>query len=186
MANEAEQKQQAILRFWLSEIELEDWYVKNADFDAIMRARFLTDVEAALAGKLDNWANSDDGRLALILLLDQLTRNLFRDAPRALAGDDKALALSQAAVENGQLKREPDVFRRIFMLMPFMHSEALDVQTHALDLFDEYADDKSADYAKRHFDVIKEFGRFPHRNEILSRPSSDAELVYLARPDAGF
>ena len=107
-----------------------------------MRARFQDIVEQALAGKLTDWHDRPDGCLASIILLDQMTRNIFRDTPRAFAGDDMALALSRQAVEQGQLVKEKDVFRRIFLLMPFMHSEDLAVQGEGLGLFRKYTDEK--------------------------------------------
>jgi uncharacterized protein (DUF924 family) len=179
-------KEQEILDFWFNDIERADWYRKSEVFDAQMRMRFSTQVEQALAGALNGWAVSPDGRLALILLLDQMTRNLFRDTPRAFVGDGAALALSQAALQDGQLDKEPNVFRRIFTLMPLMHSEDLAVQKQSVTLFQKYADEKSSDYAQRHLDVIEKYGRFPHRNAILGRASTKAEKQYLAQPNAGF
>lgn len=179
-------KEQEILDFWFNEIERADWYRKDEAFDAQMRTRFLTQVEQALAGAFDGWAVSANGRLALILLLDQMTRNLFRDTPRAFAGDGAALALSQAAIHEGQLDKEPNVFRRIFTLMPLMHSENLDVQKQSVTLFQKYADERSSDYAQQHLEVIEKYGRFPHRNAILGRASTNAEKAYLAHPNAGF
>lgn len=180
------EKQKEILEFWFNEIEREDWYRKSDAFDTMMRTRFLNKVELGLEGRLDHWALRDDGRLALILLLDQMTRNLFRDTPRAFAGDEMALRLSQSAAKNGQLDRQADVFRRVFLLMPFMHSEDLSVQKQAVKLFSKYGDGTTSDFARRHFDVIEKYGRFPHRNAILGRVSNAAEQEYLARPDAGF
>ena len=179
-------KEQEILDFWFNEIERADWYRKDDAFDAQMRSRFLDDVERALAGALNDWAQKPEGRLALILLLDQMTRNLFRDTPRAFAGDAAALALSQAALQDGQLEKEDDVFRRIFTLMPLMHSEDLAVQQQSVALFARYGDENSRDYAQQHLEVIEKYGRFPHRNAILDRRSTAAEKEYLAQPDAGF
>ncbi|MCH1486597.1 MAG: DUF924 domain-containing protein [Alphaproteobacteria bacterium] len=179
-------KKQEILDFWFSEIERTDWYRKSDSFDAIMRQRFSADVDNALEGRLDDWARSPDGRLALILLLDQMTRNLFRDTPRAFSGDEIALGLSQAAVAEGQVEQELNVFRRIFLLMPFMHSEDMAVEQKSVTLFAKYADANSTDFAQRHLSLIEQFGRFPHRNKILGRASTDAEKEYLAQPDAGF
>ena len=179
-------KKQEILDFWFSEIERTDWYRKSDSFDAIMRQRFSADVDNALEGRLDDWARSPDGRLALILLLDQMTRNLFRDTPRAFAGDEMAPGLSQAAVAKGQVEQELNVFRRIFLLMPFMHSEDMAVEQKSVTLFAKYADANSTDFAQRHLSLIEQFGRFPHRNKILGRASTDAEKEYLAQPDAGF
>ena len=147
--------------------------------------RFSSAIENAMAGKLDSWEESETGCLALIILLDQFTRNVFRDTPRAFAGDKRALALSQLCCDKDYLTN-PDVQRRQFMLMPMMHSENLAFQDAALPLFKKYASEKDYEYAEKHRDIIARFGRFPHRNVILGRKSSNEELEFLKQPGSSF
>ena len=147
--------------------------------------RFSIAIENAIAGKLDSWEESETGCLALIILLDQFTRNVFRNTPRAFAGDKKAIALSQLCCDKDYLTN-PDIQRRQFMLMPMMHSENLAVQDAALPLFKKYASGKDYEYAEKHRDIIVRFGRFPHRNVILGRKSSNEELEFLKQPGSSF
>ena len=147
--------------------------------------RFSSAIENAIAGNLGNWEESETGCLALIILLDQFTRNVFRDTPRAFAGDERALALSQLCFNKDYLTNL-DIHRRQFMLMPMMHSENIAVQDTALPLFKKYASEKDYEYAEKHRDIIARFGRFPHRNVILGRKSSNEELEFLKQPGSSF
>lgn len=126
------------------------------------------------------------GGLALVLLLDQFPRQLWRESAMAFAGDGPALALSQRAVHWGWVEAEPEQPRRQFWLMPLMHSEELAAQDAALPLFRKFVDARTADFALRHRDVIAQFGRFPHRNAALGRVSSAEELAFLKTPGSGF
>ena len=134
---------------------------------------------------MDSWEESEPGCIALIILHDQFTRNVFRDTPRAFAGDKRALALSQLCFNNDYLTN-PDVQRRQFMLMPMMHSEDLVVQDAALPLFKKDTTVKDYEYAEKHRDIIARFGRFPHRNVILGRKSTNDELEFLKQPGSSF
>ena len=174
-----------ILNFWFIECKPEQWFKKNEDFDRMIEKRFSGTIEDALEGKLDSWEETETGCLALIILLDQFTRNVFRDTPRAFAGDERALALSQLCFNNDYLTNL-DIHRRQFMLMPMMHSENLAVQDTALPLFKKYASEKDYEYAEKHRDIIARFGRFPHRNVILGRKSSNEELEFLKQPGSYF
>ena len=158
---------------------------KNEDFDQMIEKSFSSAIEDAIEGKLDSWEETETGCLALIILLDQFTRNVFRDTPRAFAGDERALALSQLCFNNDYLTNL-DIHRRQFMLMPMMHSENLAVQDTALPLFKKYASEKDYEYAEKHRDIIARFGRFPHRNVILGRKSSNEELEFLKQPGSSF
>ena len=178
-------EQEDILNFWFAECTPEQWFKKDSDFDKMLEARFADTVERALAGKLDSWADSDSGCLALILLLDQFTRNIFRDTPRAFAGDEKALELSFRCNENGCLANA-DIHWCHFMLMPMMHSEDIDVQDISLTLFKKLNLQNVYDYAVRHRDTVERFGRFPHRNSILGRLSTNEELEFLTQADSSF
>ena len=174
-----------ILNFWFKECRPEQWFKKNEDFDQMIKNRFSSAIENAIAGKLDSWEKSETGCLALIILLDQFTRNVFRDTPQAFAGDKKALALSKTCCDKGYLSN-PDVKRRQFMLMPMMHSEILAVQDASLPLFKKYASKKDYEYAEKHREIIARFGRFPHRNVILGRKSINEELEFLKQPGSSF
>ena len=175
-----------ILNFWFEDISPEAWFTKDAQFDQQLKQRFGDLVEKALAGQLDKWAENGDGRLALILLLDQMTRNIFRDTPRAFAGDEMACALSLRSVAEGILESEPNIHKRQFMLMPMMHSEDLEIQTRSLPLFKAFTLEMTYDYAVKHYEIVERFGRFPHRNSILGRPSTVEETEFLKQPGSSF
>jgi len=175
----------AILAFWFDEIKPEQWFRKDPSFDALINNRFESTIIAALSAKLDDWAAKPDSCLALILVLDQFTRNIYRDTPRAFAGDDMALALALRAIDRGFLD-STDPNHRHFLLMPLMHSEDLTVQDMSLPLFAEHTSPLTLEYAQKHRDIIAKFGRFPHRNVILGRPSSDEEIEFLKQPGSSF
>ena len=174
-----------ILNFWFIECKPEQWFKKNEDFDRMIEKNFSSTIEDAIEGKLDSWEETEIGCLALIILLDQFTRNVFRDTPQAFAGDERALALSTLCFNKDYLTNL-DIHRRQFMLMPMMHSENLAVQDTALLLFKKYASEKDYEYAEKHRDIIARFGRFPHRNMILGRKSSNEELEFLKQPGSSF
>ncbi len=168
-----------------------EWFRKDPAFDAAIRERFGKDVDAALAGEREAWNSGAAGCLALILLLDQFTRNIFRDTPQAFAGDAAALALADTAIADACDRALPPV-RRWFLYLPFMHAESLPVQERSVALFGELARQggdafaSALDYAVRHRDVIARFGRFPHRNAILGRESTLAESAFLKLPGSSF
>ena len=168
----------------------EVWFRKSPAFDAEIRERFGAALEAALAGRLHEWEATPEGALARILLLDQFTRNAFRDTPRAFAGDPQALATARALVAGGS-DRQLVPMQRWFVYMPFEHAEDPAAQDESVRLFTELSQQASGfesalDYALRHRDVIRRFGRFPHRNAILGRDSTESERDYLRQPGAGF
>ena len=175
-----------VLAFWFVETRPRQWFGKDAAFDALVRERFLGLTRHALTGDLDAWSAAATGGLALVLLLDQFPRQIWRDTAMAFAGDPQALPLSLQAVERGWLEAEPEQARRQFWLMPLMHSEDLAVQEAALPLFERFSDSRTADFARRHRDVIARFGRFPHRNALLGRVSSAEELSFLQTPGSRF
>jgi uncharacterized protein (DUF924 family) len=167
-----------------------EWFRKDAAFDAGIRSRFLADVEAALAGRLAAWADDRDGILALLILLDQFPRNLFRGTAKAFAGDGEALRLARQALDRGWDANRAAV-EKLFIYLPFEHSEALADQERSLALFAALAAahpgcEGFLDYARRHHEVIARFGRFPHRNVALGRVSTPEEQDYLAQPGSGF
>lgn len=174
-----------IRQFWFTETSPKQWYKKDLDFDRLIAERFGKTITAALAGRLDRWADNAPDCLALILILDQFTRNVFRNNPRAFSGDEMALALSLRCVERGYLDSSVAAHKQ-FMLMPMMHSEELAIQDQSLPLFAAHTGAQTHEYAVKHRDIIAEFGRFPHRNKILGRPSTPAELAFLEQPGSSF
>lgn len=167
-----------------------EWFRKDAAFDAQVRARFGAALEQALAGGLADWCGEPEGTLALILVLDQFTRNAFRDTPRAFAGDARALALARGLVASGA-DRSLARFPRAFAYLPFEHAESLEAQQQSVVLYEalaaEYPDAaEELDYALRHRDIVARFGRFPHRNAILGRPSTAEEVTFLQQPGSRF
>lgn len=166
------------------------WFKKDAAFDALLRERFGALLDAACAGELDAWCAAPEGALALVIVLDQFSRNCHRGTPRAFAADDKALAIARAMVASGDDLRLPTVEHRAFAYLPFEHAETAEAQRESLRLFGELAKDPQAkgyyDYAVRHADVIARFGRFPHRNAQLGRESTQAEAAFLSQPGSRF
>jgi uncharacterized protein (DUF924 family) len=179
--------QSEILKFWFEETEPEQWFQKNSDFDAAIRNRFDNDYAMAMDGIYDGWMDTPKGCLALIILLDQFPRNMFRDRLQMFASDGKALSIAKHAVAKG-FDKDMTLHEKVFTYLPFEHSENLDDQIKSLELFAPTRDENPLfyDYAKKHYDVIKKFGRFPHRNAILERQSTKLEEEYLAKPGSGF
>jgi uncharacterized protein (DUF924 family) len=176
----------SVLSFWFEEITPENWFTKSADFDKRLETQFEKLVLQALNGQLDRWAGNSDGCLALILLLDQMTRNIYRETPKAFAGDEIACALSLRAAADKKIEAESYEAKRQFFLMPMMHSEDIAIQDASLPLFKAHTSERTYDYAIRHRDIVARFGRFPHRNAILGRPSSDEEIIFLKEPKSSF
>ncbi len=179
-----------VLTFWFEDnpsIRQKKWFEKNDTFDQDC-ARFIPPIRAARAHHHDSWTSTPRGALALIVLLDQLSRNAFRGQAEAFAADPRAHAIAHAAIARG-FDTALTPFERMFVYLPFEHAENLESQTEAVRLFETLREDLGAetvDYAHRHHAVIAAFGRFPHRNVILGRVSTAAEEAYLARPGFGF
>ena len=170
-----------VLREWFSDPER--WWKPDAAFDDYLRDTYGDDVEAAIQGKLDDWARSPRSALALVILLDQFARNIHRGTPRMYAGDAKAVAMSLAVIESGaDASLSPD--ERQFLYMPLMHSEDGSIQQRSLEKFRELG--QSVDYAERHAEIVLRFGRFPHRNAILGRNSTPEEIEFLKQPGSSF
>jgi len=167
------------------------WFVKKDDFDDAIRTRFGATIEQALAGGLRDWdAAGPQGVLARILVLDQFTRNAYRNTQQAFAGDALALAAARQLVDAGADRTLPPL-QRAFVYMPFEHAEDAWMQERAVELFGMLAAEHSGfdemlDYAHRHRGVIARFGRFPHRNEILGRASTPEEAEFLRQPGSRF
>ncbi len=169
-----------VLKFWFEDIEPATWWKVDPDFDAGVRMRFQPALEAAASGTFDHWTATPDGALALIILLDQLSRNIFRGQARAFEQDAKALAVAKEAISR-EIDMKVPADRRAFFYMPFMHSENLAFQDKCIALVTERLgpDSGTLGHAKWHRDVIAEFGRFPFRNRALGRETTAAEAEWL-------
>lgn len=190
---------ESILTFWFGERPAGEpsgrWFNGGPAFDAEIRERFEGVVEVALNGGLEEWAATPRGRLALLLVLDQFPRNLFRGAARAFAGDPRALTLALDGIARGDDRALPPLLR-VFCYLPLEHAEDPVLQDRCVELFtalrgetgppEENLFDGFLDYARRHREVIARFGRFPHRNAVLGRADTATETAYLAEPGAGF
>lgn len=175
-----------ILNFWFSPQSKANWFKRSMDFDATIRARFLAAWYQARAEDFARWADESDGALALIILLDQFPRNMFRASPLAFASDAQALDLARAAIAR-DFDQAQAADRRRFFYLPFEHSEDLADQKACVQFFkDRTQDPEGLDYAQRHLAVIERFGRFPHRNIVLGRLSTAEEEAYLREPGSGF
>jgi len=174
-----------VIGFWFDEISPRDWWRKDATVDAQIKARFEPTHAAAARGELFAWRATAEGRLAEIIVLDQFSRNIYRDTPRAFTCDTVALVLSQEAVARGS-DRELPLPRRSFMYMPHMHSESRLIHARAVVLFGQPGLEGGLEYELQHKRIIDRFGRFPHRNAALGRPSTPEEIEFLKRPGAAF
>lgn len=175
-------KPQNILNFWFEELEPKQWWVKDLSLDAMIKERFIDVHQAAMAGELFSWRDTPQGRLAEIIVLDQFSRNMFRDKPESFASDALALCLAQTAVAVGDDLKLSDQ-QRSFLYMPYMHSESLLIHDEAMKLFKDLG---NLDFEIKHRDIIVEFGRYPHRNEILGRESTAEEIEFLTQPGSSF
>lgn len=176
---------QVILDFWFKEITPAEWFGKNDDFDNLIRERFEALTESAAKSELYEWRETIEGRLAEIIVLDQFSRNLWRDTPKAFAQDPMAMALAQEAVQHPDYQKLPAIQRK-FILMPYMHSESAKIHRQAVELFKALDDDYTFDYEIRHKEIVDRFGRYPHRNHILGRESTAEEIEFLKQPGSAF
>jgi len=161
------------------------WFSGGTPVDTEIRQLFGGDIERAIDGRYDGWAATPRGALALLLLLDQFTRNAFRGTARAFAGDHRALAIARKAVARG-FDRRFNEHARIFFYLPFEHSESLGDQHVCIGLIARFRPPRSLRWAVQHRNIVARFGRFPHRNAVLARPSTAAEEAYLASPHERF
>jgi uncharacterized protein (DUF924 family) len=188
---------EAVLDFWFGppddpghRLPRPAWFRKDPAFDQQVRERFGPTIEAALAGRLGAWASEPLPALAQVIVLDQFTRNAFRDTARAFAGDERALVAAQAMVDAGQDRGLSGVQRQ-FVYMPFEHAEDRAAQEQALRLFARLGEDEPAladllRWAQAHHDIVARFGRFPHRNALLGRTSTPEEEAFLKTPGSSF
>lgn len=178
-------KAQTVLDFWFKELTPQQHFEKNEALDREISNRFLKVHDQVAKGETFNWRQTPQGRLAEIIILDQFSRNMFRGTPQSFAFDNLALILAQEAIlHKMNQKLTPD--ERAFLYMPFMHSESSLIHQEGLVLFDQPGLESFLDYEQRHYDIIKEFGRYPHRNEILGRESTEKEKEFLLQPNSSF
>ena len=166
-----------VITFW-RKAGRDKWFNRDDAFDAAIRDNFLSTYEDAHAGKLKDWQNAPETALALAIVLDQFPRNMFRSDPRAWQSDGQARAVARHALERGFDQQVPEDVRTFFYL-PLMHSETLHDQEQCVALYEALGDENSLEYAKIHAEVIRRFGRFPHRNRVLGRETTPEEQAFL-------
>jgi uncharacterized protein (DUF924 family) len=184
-----------VLEFWFSEQVRPLWFEQNAAFDEEIRARFGANVAAAGVGDLDYWVRAVDSSLALVLLLDQFSRNIHRGTLRAFSSDARARTIAGTAIDRGFDRRTP-LDRRFFFYLPFEHAEDAKDQARSVALFRRWAEEhrgaareralEQMKYVLRHQEIVERFGRFPHRNAVLGRESTPAEIAFLQEPNSSF
>jgi uncharacterized protein (DUF924 family) len=176
---------QNILKFWFDEINPSQWWSKNDEFDQLISNRFSDVHSRAIRCELFEWRESTRGRLAEIIVLDQFSRNMFRGSPLAFINDPMTLVLSQEAISLGiDTLLEP--VERSFMYLPLMHSESIKIHETAETLYRRHGMQSNLEWELKHKKIIERFGRYPHRNEILGRKSTQEELDFLKQPNSSF
>ena len=176
---------QDILDFWFHADSQPLWFSQSHEFDQSIAQQFMSTHQQAARAELWGWRKTAEGRLAEIIVLDQFSRNLFRDSPQAFAQDSLALALAQEAISlNLDQQLSPE--QRAFLYMPFMHSESKLIHEFALKLFQRLGNPTNLEFEKKHKVIIDRFGRYLHRNQILGRESANEELTFLTQPDSSF
>lgn len=174
-----------ILSFWFDQLKPEQWWVKDESLDMEIEHKFLDVHKAAIKGELYQWRDTAAGRLAEIIVLDQFSRNIYRDTPLAFAYDRMALTLAQEAVRIGSDKEVP-IEQRCFFYMPYMHSESKLIHEVAVELFSQPGAEHNFEFELKHKAIIDRFGRYPHRNKALHRTSTPEEEAFLKEPGSSF
>ncbi|WP_086311994.1 hypothetical protein A5821_003240 [Enterococcus sp. 7F3_DIV0205] len=176
---------QKILTFWFDECEPSQWFKKDLVFDQLIKDRFSGIHGNVSQGEKASWRKTITGRLAEIIVLDQFSRNLFRDEPKSFVYDGMALVLTQEAIATGK-SAQLSTQQRAFLYMPLMHSESLVIHEEAMKYFGETGMESYLEFEKKHRDILIRFGRYPHRNEILNRQSTSEEIAFLKEPNSSF
>lgn len=174
-----------VMSFWFDTLSSADWFKKSSRLDETIRTRFESTHKAARAGELHHWRDTPAGRLAEIIVLDQFSRNIYRDTPQAFAQDAQALTLAQEALRADADDALP-VAQCAFFYMPFMHSESPVIHEWAMTLFSRPGLEHQLKYEESHKVIIDRFGRYPHRNKVLGRKSTGEELAFLEQPGSSF
>ena len=175
----------AIIDFWFKELSPKQWWVKDNALDQLITNRFLAIHTSAKQGECFQWRESPHGRLAEIIVLDQFSRNIYRDQPESFAQDSQALTLAQEAISSGAIKSLSKQ-ETVFTYMPFMHSESKRIHEVAVELFSDLGNEDNLNFELKHKVIIDRFGRYPHRNEILGRPSTPEEVRFLQETGSSF
>ncbi|PNK61824.1 DUF924 family protein [Psychrobacter sp. FDAARGOS_221] len=176
---------QQVLDFWFNDAHQPYWFAKDDEFDAKIRELFEDTLQQAKAGECAHWRETAQGAVAEIIVLDQFSRNLYRNSPQAFAQDGMALILAQQLLKRDDYQQLTEEQKR-FGLIPFMHSESKKIHAQALTLFEELGDAVSLEFEIKHKYIIDRFGRYPHRNEVLGRDSTAEEIEFLKQPDSSF
>lgn len=174
-----------VIDFWFNEIPEKQWWIKDEAFDKEIKTRFLQLHQHANSGELYQWRETAEGRLAEIIILDQFSRNIFRDTAKAFASDPLALVLAQEAIALGEDMKLTEN-KRSFFYLPYMHSESLLIHQQAVNLYSKLGNASTLEFEWKHQKIIKKFGRYPHRNVILGRESSAEERLFLQQADSSF
>ena len=175
----------SILDFWFIECSPKMWFKKSDEFDALIRNKFLNSIKKSLKTNINDVNIALDTYLSLIILLDQFTRNVFRNSSKSFEGDNKAVKLTKIAIDNNFIKGSNHHYNSFF-LMPLMHSENILDHQLGLPLFKKFTNENTFKFAVKHKDIIDKFDRFPHRNNILGRISTKSELEFLKLPGSRF
>ncbi|MCY9802768.1 DUF924 family protein [Vibrio scophthalmi] len=177
--------QQQVLDFWFNQLEAKDWFVANQEVDNAIRDQFGDLLKQASQAELFTWRVTPEGRLAEIIVLDQFSRNIYRNTPLAFSQDPLALGLAQEAIRL-EADKSLTTIERSFLYMPFMHSESAAIHKQAVVLFSQPGMENNYDFELKHKLIIDRFGRYPHRNVILSRESTTEEIDFLSQPGSSF
>ncbi|EGU36095.1 hypothetical protein VIBRN418_08912 [Vibrio sp. N418] len=177
--------QQQVLDFWFNQLEAKDWFVANQEVDNAIRDQFGDLLKQASQAELFTWRVTPEGRLAEIIVLDQFSRNIYRNTPLAFSQDPLALGLAQEAIRL-EADKSLTTIERSFLYMPFMHSESAAIHKQAVVLFSQPGMENNYDFELKHKLIIDRFGRYPHRNAILSRESTTEEIDFLSQPGSSF
>lgn len=174
-----------VIKFWFEETTFQQYWSKSDEFDNTIRTRFGDLHQKATTGELKHWRNSPQGALAEIVILDQFSRNIYRGLPESFASDDLALSLAKDALTKS-FDEKLTTTQKIFVYMPFMHSESLEDHIRAVQLFSAEGLEYNLGFEYKHKTIIEKFGRYPHRNSILGRESTSEEIEFLSQPDSSF
>ncbi|MCG9681282.1 DUF924 domain-containing protein [Vibrio sp. Isolate23] len=174
-----------VLSFWFEELEPKDWFISSETIDNKIQQRFGDLITRAAQCELYSWRTNALGRLAEVIVLDQFSRNIYRGTPSAFAQDPLALSLAQEAIALGK-DAELTPQQRAFLYMPFMHSESALIHERAVELFKAPGMENNYEFEIKHKVIIDRFGRYPHRNKILGRESTEEEIEFLTQPDSSF
>ncbi|WP_199886147.1 DUF924 family protein [Pseudoalteromonas sp. T1lg23B] len=174
-----------VLAFWFEEIEPKMWWQKSAEFDLLITHRFSALHTQASRSELFSWRTTPQGSLAEIIVLDQFSRNIYRNTPLAFASDPLALALAQTTIDKGFDQQLPSQ-QRSFIYLPFMHSESPLIHTEAVKLYEALGNKQNLNFELKHQAIINRFGRYPHRNSVLGRQSTKEEIDFLTQPGSSF